>query len=203
MSIILIGNFHPTHYLGDMFSFILSAHANMHYWATVRVWLLVLCAGPLSHYVSSSSCITRCASLDKCWGGSTLRGIAGRFGQNNTCGLGTMCGTSYSILFDGKIYTGNKQLGFTLGGREGFYVPVRTLVGVKGGTGGKKHIGGVGNRCGAGSPYSYLSALFSFIMLPIVVSCSIVVSLRCFVGFPFGSCDSLPLATMTPSSDVT
>ena len=99
-------------------------------WAKVRVWLLVLCAGPLSHYVSSSSFITRCASLDKCWGGSTLRGIAGRFGQNNTCGLGTICGTLYSILFDGTIYTGNKRLGFTIGGGEGFSVPVRSLVGV-------------------------------------------------------------------------
>ena len=107
-------------------------------WATLRVWLLVMCAGPSSSNVSSYSCITSSASLAGRWVGSTLGSVAGRLGKNNTCGLGTVRGTSYPILFAGTTYVGNLRLGFTLGGGEVFSVLVVTLGGFKGGTGGRK-----------------------------------------------------------------
>ena len=120
--IILIGNFCPTRFLVDMFSYIISAHANMDFWATVRVWLLVLCAGPSSCNVSTFSCLTSSASISDRRGGSNLGGIP--------------------ILFYGITSAGNIRLGFILGGGEGFSVPVGTFGGVKGGTGGRKRNGG-------------------------------------------------------------
>ena len=181
--IILIGDFRPESFLGDIFTCNVSAYSNMAYCVTVQVWILVLCAGPSSFNVSASSCLTSSASLTDCWGGSTLGGV--------------------QILFAGTTLDGNLRLGFTLGGGEGFYEPVGPLGGVKGVTGGRKNNGGVCNIYGAGSPHSYLSALLSFRMLPSVVSCSSVVSLRCSRGFPFSSCDILAIASMDRSSGVT
>ena len=169
-----IGNFRPASFLGDRFSCIISAHINMASWDTVRVWLLVLCAGPSCCNVSYSYCLTNYASLAERRGGSTLGCVARCFGWNNTCGLGNLRGTSYPIFFSGTTSAGNLRPGFTLGYVEGFSMPVGTLGGVKRGIGGR----GVGNRCGAGSAHSYVSALFSFRILPSVVSCSSVVSLR-------------------------
>ena len=133
--IILIGNFRPEIFLGDIFSCIITVHAKMAYWDTVRVWLLVWCACPSSCNVSSSFCLTRSVSLAECWFGYTLGGVAGRFGSNNTCWLGTVHGTSYTILFAGTTPAGNLRFGFTLGGGEGFSVTVVTLGHFKGGTG--------------------------------------------------------------------
>ena len=172
-------------------------------WATVRVWILVLCAGLSYCNVSSSSFLTSSASLVESRVGYTIGVVVGIFGWNNTCGLGNLHGTSYPTLFVGKTSAGNIRLGFTLVSGEGFSVTVGTLGGVQGGTGGLKYNGGVVNRCVAGSPHSYLSELFSFRMLPSVVSCSSVVLLRCSGIFPFSSCDSLFIAAMTRSSGVT
>ena len=178
-----MGDFCLVSFLGDMFSCIILAHANMASWDTVRVWLLVLCAGPLSWNVSAYYCLTSSASFAECRGGSTLGGVP--------------------ILFYGTKSAGNFRFGFTLEGGDGFSMPVDPLGGVKGGTGGQENNGGVGKRCGAGSPLSYLSALFSFIMLPSVVSCSSVVLLRCSRRFLVSSCDILSTAAMTRSSGVT
>ena len=111
---------------------------NMTSWDTVR--LLVLCAGPSSRNVSSSSCITRSAIIAEQWDGPTLG-----------CVL---------ILFAGTALAGKFRFGFTLGGCEGFSVVLVTLGGVKGGTGGRENNGGVGKRCGAGSPHSLLYVFF-------------------------------------------
>ena len=129
--IISIGNFRPASFLGDMFICIILAHANMASWDTVRI--LVLCAGPSSCNVSTSSCLTSSASLTERWGGPTL-----------------VC---VSILFAGTSSAGNFRFGFTLGGCEGFYVALGNLGGVKGGTCGREKIFGVGKWCGAGSPH--------------------------------------------------
>ena len=52
------------------------------------------------------------------------------------CGLGNLRGTSYPILFAGSTSADDLRLGFTLGGGEGFSVPVGTLGVVKRETGG-------------------------------------------------------------------
>ena len=114
--IILIRNLHPASFIGDMFSCILSAHSNMASWDTVP--LLVLCAGPLSCNVSASPCLTNSASLAERQDGPTLG--------------------DFSILFAGTVSAGNYRFGFTLCGCEGFSVELGTLVGVKGGRGGRK-----------------------------------------------------------------
>ena len=119
--IILIGDFRPESFLGGMFSCIISAHVNMDSWATLCVWLLVMCAGPSSCNVSPPF-LTSSASLSERQGGSTLGGVP--------------------ILFAGTTSAGNILLGFTLGGDEGFSVPVGTLGGVKGVTGGQKTMTG-------------------------------------------------------------
>ena len=86
------------------------------------MWLLVLCAGLLSRSFSAFSFLTSSASLAKHRGGSTLGG--------------------FPILFAGTLSAGNLWLGFTLGGGERFSVPVGTLGGVKGVTGGQKTMTG-------------------------------------------------------------
>ena len=85
-------------------------------WATVQVWILVLCEGPSSHNVFASSCFTSSDSIAKRQGGPTLGGAL--------------------ILFSGKASAGNPRFGFILGCVEGFSVPLGTLGVVKGGTGG-------------------------------------------------------------------
>ena len=115
--IISIGNFRPASFLGDMFSCIISAHANIDSWATVQVWLLFLCVGPSSCNVFASSYITRSTNIAERQGGPTLGGVP--------------------ILFAGTSPAGNFQFGFTLGGCEGFSVALGILGGVKGGTGGQ------------------------------------------------------------------
>ena len=109
----------------------------------------------------------------------------------------------FPILFAGTTSASNIWFGFTLGGGDGVSVPVVTLGGVKRGTCGWEKNGGVGRRCGAVSTLSYLYALFSFILLPGIITCSRVVSLRCSSGFLFSSCDILSIAAMTRSSSVT
>ena len=116
--IILIGNFRPASFRGDMFSCIILVHVNMDSWATVWVWLLVLCAGPSSRDVSAFYCLTSSSSISERRGCCTLGG--------------------FPTLFAPTTSAGNIRLGFTLGGGEGFSVPVGILGGVKGGTGGRK-----------------------------------------------------------------
>ena len=152
-------------------------------WDTVRVWLLVLCAGPLSWNVSTSCSITISASLSERWGGPTLGGV--------------------SILFTSTVLDGNFRFGFTLGGCEGFFVALSTLGGTKGKTVSREKNGGGGKRCGEDSSHSFLYALFCFRMLPSVVSCSSVVLLRCSGRFSFSSWDILSISAMTRSSGVT
>ena len=109
-------------------------------WDIMRVWLLVMCPGPLSCNVSTSSYLTSSTSITDRRGGTTFGGVP--------------------ILFAGTASTGNLRFGFTLGGGEGFSVPLDTLGGVKGVTGGLENNGGVGKRCGASIPHSYLFTLF-------------------------------------------
>ena len=52
------------------------------------------------------------------------------------CGLGNLRGNSYPILFAGAMSADDLRLVFTLGGGEGFSVPVGTLGVVKRETGG-------------------------------------------------------------------
>ena len=82
-----------------------------------------------------------------CIGGSTLVGVAGCSSQNKTFGLDNWRGTGnlYPILFAGKTYPGNIRHYFTIGGGEGFSVPVGTLGGAKGVTGGQNNNCGLGN----------------------------------------------------------
>ena len=103
--IISIGDFRPASFIGDMFSFILSGHANMASWATVP--LMVLFAGLSSRNVSASCCVTSSAILAERRGGPTLRGV--------------------SILFAGTSLAGNFWFGCTLVGCEGVSVALVTL----------------------------------------------------------------------------
>ena len=85
-------------------------------WATVLVWIMVMCEGTSSWNVFASSCLTISASLAERRGGPTLGGVP--------------------ILFAGTESASNLRFGFTLGCGEGLYVPLGTLIDVKGGTGG-------------------------------------------------------------------
>ena len=150
-------------------------------WDTVRI--LVLCAGPSSRRVSAFYFLTSSASLTERRGGPTLGSV--------------------SILFAGTASAVNFRFGFILGGRERFSVVLGTLGGVKEGTGGLEKNDGVGKRCGAGSPHSFLHALFCFRMFPIVISSSSVVLMRCSRGFFFSSWYILSIAAIIWSSGFT
>ena len=152
-------------------------------WDTVRVWLMVVCAGPLYCNVFDCFCLTISASLAERWDGSNLGGVL--------------------ILLDGTTSAGNLWFGFTPGDGDRISVPVSTLVGFRWVTGGWENNGGVGRKCVADIPLSYLSTLFIFRMLPSVVSCSSVVSLMCSGRFIFSYCYILSMDAMTRSYGVT